>query len=207
MAARPSIRIDVKADTKAAIKFFRELDEDAIARATANTLNVVARTVRREATDEIAKIRKVKRSTFIRLALVRASKWLLRAEVIAEGLPIPLKEYGAKEVGAGVRVNVMGTRKIIPGAFIVEKFGGHVFERFGERVQRKTRAGKKVMAQKIRKLFGPSIPTAFLRATVQAKLRAVISRDYRRVMDEKLNQELVKLKAKHGTNTGAVRIK
>jgi len=194
------IVINVKADIASASKFFRELNKDAIDRASVNTLNVVARTARNEALDQISRVRNIKRS-LIRLAvgLVRARKWELRAEVTARGRPIPLRDYDAKQVAAGVRVKVMQERKIIPGAFIVDRLGGHVFERFGERVNRKTAGGRKILAQKIRKLFGPSIPTAFLRQTTQLALRAVIARDFRRVMNEKLEEQLRKLRAKYGS--------
>lgn len=199
--------VDITADVDGARKFYTELDKKAIASGSANALNVVARSVRRLSLNEVAKIRKLKKSRLrnaIRLT-ARASRWDLRAVIEAHGASIPLKDYSARQNAIGVTVNVTGKRKLIRHAFgpgytargRVKKgatrahrpqvLGGHVFVRVGRR------------RLPIKQLFGPGVASAFVRDVVRSAQERLVRTEYPRILAQKLGAQLRKLRAKYAT--------
>lgn len=115
----------------------------------------------------------------------RASTGRLRADAVAAGRPIPLIDYSARQTADGVSVDVLQGRKVIAHAFVAKMPSGHlgVFERFGPRVQR-TRKNKHQAArtQKIKQLFGPSIPDALANQAVQRALLELIDDTFARTL-------------------------
>jgi hypothetical protein len=103
----------------------------------------------------ISKRRSSEISSITALNLDRA--WF---EVRASGDPIPLRDYNARATRRGVTYQVSrgAGRKTYRAkgnlAFIVERFGGHVFVRTGPNPPGPRSAP-------IRKVFGPSLPQAF----------------------------------------------
>jgi hypothetical protein len=82
-------------------------------------------------------------------------------EIRASGDPIPLRDYGARATanrGVTYQVSRRGGRKSYRAkgnlAFVVARFGGHVFVRTGADPPGKAKAP-------ITKVFGPSLPQAF----------------------------------------------
>jgi len=199
-----TLRVNIQADVKHAAAFFKELDQVHVNRASSNALNVVIREVRNESLDEISKVRRVKKSLVRRAVRItqRASNSVLTAICAAVGRPISLKEYSAKQNELGVTVNVEGTPKLIKGAFgpgyrgtgrgqsrvpgQVERLGGHVFVRTTQ------------ARLPIKKLMGPSITTGFIKDVVRRAQRRLIAVRWPIVLREKMSDQLVKLRAKHG---------
>lgn len=109
------------------------------------------------------------------IGIERASAARLRANARASGRPISLIKYNARQVGAGVSVDVLNGRKTIAHAFIANSKAGtkQVFVREPGAQHRKViRNGKPVWsALPIRKLFGPSIPDALLNEAVSTALQ------------------------------------
>ena len=105
----------------------------------------------------------------------RATKSELRATIIATGKPIPLIEYGARQVAKGVSVNVLKGRKVIAGAFIATMPSGHkgVFVREDGAKHKKVGQGKQASWHPlpIRELFGPSVLDGMGSKAVQAALQ------------------------------------
>ncbi len=139
--------------------------------AAARTINKTLLQVRTVAVREIrTKLRKVRART-VRgtMRIRRAANRNPSGALQSLGTPISLKEYGAREVrgrgrrrknqrgrrrSKGVQVQVTpGSKSLLRRAFIGP--GGHVFERRGS------------ARLPLRKLFGPSIPTAMARSVVR----------------------------------------
>lgn len=198
--AVPQFRLTAEVDE--ARRFYRELKTKGVRRAEANALNKLARRVRKVTIDAVAKKRRVGKRKIgqnIRItqrADARRGALGLRAELRGFGRPISLKEYGARQLKAGVKVNVEGERKLIPGAFIVESLGGHVFVRSGERQLVRSRKGGKRKAQRIRKLWGPSISTGFIKAEVRAAQARTIEREWRGLINAAMRAQLERQRAR-----------
>jgi len=193
-----ALRVNISADIKKATAFFNELDKRSISYGSSNALNVVIRTVRNETINEVADVRRVKRS-LIRKAIEiskRAIYYELTTVLRAVGRVISLREYSARQSDRGVTVNVQGTPKLLTRAFgpgygrgrfsQAKRLGGHVFERLT------------AARLPIKQLWGPSITTGFIKDQVRRVQRAAIARDWQRTMNQKLEEQLVKLRAKYG---------
>lgn len=108
------------------------------------------------------------------VTITRASGATVRATMKVKTKGISLREYGARQVARGVSVRVLKDegRKVVDGAFFVEKFGGHVFMRKGK--ERKP----------IQKLFGPSVRTQAEQVMPDVQKRA------EEVMEQRLKHEI-----------------
>lgn len=179
------LRFNARADIEAATRHLRGVERKAIPRAAANALNVVVRRVRNTAIDEVHKVRRTKKGIVKRaFGLIRAKNWLLTAIVPSRGTVVPLRDYGARKTTKGVTANIEGKRKLWPGAFKIDKYGGHVFQRT---------TGKRLP---IKKRFGPSIPTALAKQAIRNAIQSVAARDFPAVFREKLNYQLAKLRSR-----------
>jgi hypothetical protein len=167
-------------------KYGLDVRQKLIPAAASRAINKTLTNVRTEANKQIREERALSASTVRNaLAIKRATKLLLIGELIASGRPIPLREYQARQTKAGVTVKVSpGGRKLVSHAgnkgFIVSKIGGHVFAREG-----KSRLP-------IKKLYGPSIPSTFIKAKVLAALDRVASSSWQKRIAEELRYELSK---------------
>lgn len=212
-----SLRINVRADIKKATAFYSELDKASIGRATANALNIMARDIRNESIEDVADVRRVKRSlvkSAIRITQ-RASNTVSRVIVEAFGGSIPLKEYSAKQDEIGVTVNVEGKSKRIPHAFgpgssskvtaRTRYTKGGVSHSIVERSRRlaKVKQGDvyvRLGAARfpIKKLWGPSIPSGFIKRKVREAQERLIQYEWVALVNQKMEDQLAKLRAKYG---------
>ena len=124
------------------------------------------------------------------LVIRKASSGELQAYLKAQGKPIPLINYGARQTASGVSVNVKGSRKMIKGAFIATMPTGHkgVYVRVGAGHKRVMKNGKVVWTGlPIKQLFGPGIPKAFGNETVQRALAEMIQAKFPEVFAHELS--------------------
>ena len=120
-----------------------------------------------------------------------ANQGNLRASVVASGRPIPLLQYGARQTGKGVTVNVLKGRRLIAGAFIATMPSGHqgVYVRDpGGRHVKVNRTGKASWHQlPIRELFGPSVPDGLANKAVQDSLQQLIADRFPKLLERESN--------------------
>lgn len=181
------MQIDIRIDADQLRRAMAQLEYKGVQKATTRALNKAALNVRTEAVKEVRQRRALPAGT-VRDAfrIKRASAVYQEAAVIASGRPIALREYGARTTRKGVTVKVMrsGGRKMVAHkgnkAFQLKRFGDHVYARQGA-----TRLP-------IKKLFGPSIPTALTSAAVMSSLERVGSAAVAKRLTEELNYELGK---------------
>lgn len=183
-AEYPMLRLTISTDLEAAKRYLRGLKADKVAPAAARAINKTLANVRTEATKEIRKERALKAGT-IRdaLAIERATKLKLSGSLTASGRPIPLRDYAARQGKRGVTVQVTprGRTLVVHSGnkgFIIDRIGGHVFARVG-----KTRLP-------LKKLYGPSIPTAFLKQSVITAIQRVAGENWPKRFAEELRYEL-----------------
>lgn len=111
-------------------------------------------------------------------SLWRASPGSLSAEIRAKGGYTSLKEFGPRQTKKGVSAAPWGRRQVFDHAFIVKRYGGHVYKREGAR------------RFPIRKLYGPAIPVEMVKgASRDAFFRAVESELPKR-LDHELSRVL-----------------
>lgn len=134
------------------------------------------------------------------ITIARATATTLTASVIAKGKRIPLVEYTARPVNPGVTVAVKEGRKLVRGVFFATMPTGHrgVYERDTRRGSKRVpykRNGKRNTKQlPIRELYGPSIPQAFVNATVQDALLTGVRERFPVILARELAYVLSKTK-------------
>ncbi|MFG1332034.1 phage tail protein [Xanthobacter autotrophicus] len=107
-------------------------------------------------------------------SLWRASPGSLSAEIRAKGGYTSLREFGARQTKKGVSAAPWGRRQVFDHAFIVKRYGAHVYKREGAR------------RFPILKLYGPAIPVEMVKgASRDAFFRAVESE-----LPKRLDREL-----------------
>jgi hypothetical protein len=103
---------------------------------------------------------------------------------------VPLIEFSARQVAAGVSVKVKSGRKVVRGAFIATTPNGHkgVFLREqGANHRQVTKHGKKVWtALPIKQLYGPSVAVAFANATVMNVIERLVRDRYPVLLDHEI---------------------
>ena len=134
----------------------------------------------------------------------QASTSRLRADAVANGRPISLINYNARQVSSGVSVDVLNGRKTVAHAFIATGRGGNrqVFVRdAGGQHKRIIKNGKaQWSALPIRKLYGPSIPDALASKAVEQTIRELITERFPIVLEHE-HAWLLKRLAKQSTLT------
>lgn len=111
--------ISVRSNAKSIIAEIDGLTHGEQRRAIARALNRAAEGVRTDASREIRGTYRVKKATVDKaFSTQRATAESLVAIVTVRGRPLSLAGFGARQTRKGVTVNVKGTRKLIPGAFI-----------------------------------------------------------------------------------------
>lgn len=151
--------------------------------ATVRALNKVAQNVRTASGRAIRQRRALNASVVNKaMAIRRATTTHLQSSLVVTGKPIPLRDYKPRQTRRGVTVSVTtGTRKLVPGAFIVQKLSGHVFRRAGDK------------RLPIEKLMGPSLPSTFLQENVRLAWMTVARDAMVKRSAEELRFELSKL--------------
>lgn len=180
------IRFSITADLTAVKKSISDLKRKKVPQAAARALNKTIRAVRVEANKQIRQERALPASVVrdsLRVSLANKDK--LVAAVVASGRPIPLRGYAARETRKGVTVKVSpGGRKLVKhagnAAFMVAKFGGHVYARTGS------------ARLPMKKLYGPSLPATFIKEKVQSAMDKVAGDTWPKRFAEELRFELNK---------------
>jgi hypothetical protein len=159
-------------------------------KALARAVNRVTKTVEGRVVRVIAKQSSIK-VTDVRRALKKdlvkpGGGQTLEGKVIARGRPIPLKDFGAKQMTWGVQAKVWGRVQRFPGTFIFAgtyRSGnpvghGHVFHRTSAK------------GLPVEKMFGPSVPeemvkdesVAVFQTTVATMLPARVAHEMGRLL-------------------------
>lgn len=127
------------------------------------------------------------------LRLERAGAGRLVARVVATGRPIALIRFDARQSSAGVSVQVLNGRKVIPGAFIQRMPSGHegVYVRDLRRGPAPRTRANRWEALPVRELFGPSVPNGLANAKVQAGLQRLLQQRFPQL----LQAQVIKPKA------------
>ena len=116
-----AVVISVKHTIDAAIRDLDDVARSKVPRATARALNKVAAQAKTQAAREIKDRYQIGTRTISKYITVsrRASQTMLVAEVRAEGRPLPILAFKARQTRKGVSVEVVrGHRKLIAHAFI-----------------------------------------------------------------------------------------
>lgn len=194
------IQTSVSVDIEGALAKLAYVREDVADKAVTRALNKTAAQTRTEASKQIRAAGYNLKASVIKQAISidRATAAQVRASVRAIGKPIPIINYDARPVQNGVTVAVKNGRKLLPGAWLLTLPGGHrgVFERDPRKTPRRVKYQKdgkwtsKVLP--IREVYGPSIPAAFLNATVQAALIAAIREKFPRILKGEINYARLK---------------
>jgi len=179
--------IDFKVDNRRVEKALSQLASNLQDKAIMRAVNKTAAAAKTATSREIRaqgyniKAAAISKSLHIR----RATRNNLEAVIEVAGKPIPLINYGARQVGKGVSVQVKNGRKIIPGAFIVTMPNGHrgVFVRVGRLHKKVMKNGRPIWSGlPIRQLWGPSIPTVVANEAVQHAMAITIRKKYARLL-------------------------
>lgn len=180
------MKLDVRLDIKEVQKYLTDVQKKKVPTAAARALNKTIGNVRTQSSKSIREERALSAKVVKEaLTVQRASKAKLVASLTASGRPIPLREYQARQGKKGVTVKVSpGGRKLVVHAgnkaFEVGKFGQHIYAREGK--------GR----LPIKKLYGPSIPSTFIKEKVIAALTRVAGENWKKRFAEELNFELSK---------------
>lgn len=199
-----SVKVGFKGG-KAAIKRLQVADEKA-KRAVLMATNDTGETLRAQILREMGDTVNIKRNTLReRVILTRAASWSGQVRIWAKRKGLVLSHFPHKQLyqkqkkgkrrRAGVRVNVSGRTRVLPGAFIVESAGsgstnGLIFIRTGKRSKAErigmSAGGMDLARSKIRALYGPS-PSQILNSRLpdyqaegQRILREEIARQLKR---------------------------
>jgi hypothetical protein len=170
------IKVDVRHTLNQAFLDMKALAEDLQDKATVRALNKTADQAKVQASRQIRDTGYNLKAGDIKAAMrvMRASPDNLVASVVTSGRPIPLIKYGARQVKAGVSVNVLKGRKVIQHAFIATMPNGHTGVYVREAGGKHVKVRSSWHQLPIRELFGPSIPEAIVNSAVQEALRAFI---------------------------------
>ncbi|WP_025041018.1 phage tail protein [Nitrosospira briensis] len=185
------IKVSVKADISKALAKLGNVPKEVMDKAVPRALNKIAAQVKTQTSRSIRdagyglKVYVIKKQLYIR----RARPGDRLAKVGARSAVVPLIDYGARAVKAGVSVNVKNGRKIIAGAFIATMPNGHkgVFVRTGAGHKLRVKNGMRVWSGlPIRQLYGPSVPAAFVNDIVQAALKRKIIDNFPRIFEHEV---------------------
>ncbi|MFL9610193.1 phage tail protein [Methylobacillus sp. Pita2] len=112
---------------------------------------------------------------------------------------VPLIEFGARQVAAGVSVKVKGSRKVVRGAFIAKTLSGHVgvFKRDNSAKHKRVLKGGRVVwsALPINQLYGPSAAVAFANATVMNVIERYVESRYPVLLEHEIKYARSRFKA------------
>lgn len=193
--------MDMQIDIRPAIRAIRKeahgLTASQVNTAIARALNHTAAKAKTRSARDIGNIYKIKKAEIKKnIVIGRAHRSRQSAAIIARGQPLPIMAFGARQVKSGVSANIMGTRKVIRGAFIATMKSGHkgVFARgqyagykFGFRTKRIRKTGNDLS---INELTTTSLPKAFSNNTVLTNLKTMVESE----LPPRLMHEILRMK-------------
>lgn len=186
-----AIKIDVRGGMDRVIADLERTKREVVEKAVPRALNKVADQVKTAASREMRdagyklKVSDIKKT----MRIDRASPGKLTARVVASGRPIPLIQYGARQTGKGVSVDVLHGRKVITGAFIATMPSGHkgVYIRVGAKHKKVMKGGRAVWSGlPIKELFGPSVPDGLANKAVQETLARLIAERFPDILRQQI---------------------
>lgn len=189
-----AIELDVSLDYKQVQRMFRDIPGNIVPRATASALNKSAGRA------ETVAVRKLSEATGLKqkdvrsyMAKVRATRTKLIATISATGRHLNLIRFGARKVKAGISAAPWKKRRIFKGAFIGNK-GRTVFVRDKKLGYMPSRKGQTKHSEKIKPVWGPSVPTEFVRKKVDESMRDIAAQVFPKLFRHEMNWRLRKYK-------------
>lgn len=179
-----TLQINITSDFKKAIKM---LDEKNAKRAMSRAINRTLPAARKSATPTLynkfeSSLTKAKLRQLMRIT--RANPRKLAGSISVSGGPIPLINFGAREIQSGVSFKSGSSRKVIEGAFIAKMPGSNkkqVWKRTGRAkvfAKQGRYKGKTFKREPIKRLFGPSLPMEFMTDDVQKAIAGEIRKTW-----------------------------
>ena len=165
------IKFNVKLDIQSARASLKGMEKE-VNKAAIRALTRVATTARKEADQEIRQRLTLSSGTVKQALKITKHRGVLIVDIDATGKPIALREYKARETRNGVTFQVAKgkPRKVYKrqgrAAFVIDKYGRHVFVRTGVDPPGKAKAP-------MQKVYGPSIPQYFMTKIVIGRLNRV----------------------------------
>lgn len=196
------LKIDIRTDLKKEAARLKRLSAKMNDQVVVRALNKTARQAKTQAGREIKDYYKIGTRVVNRHITVKtAGRGKLEAFVKAEGRPIPMLAFKARQTSEGVSVSIKGRRILIPGAFIGRMKSGHVgvfrrggykgnFEQTGESFGR-FKFGRKRL--KINELFSFNIPQGFSNKVVMDKVISRINQQFPKVLSQEIRFALSKI--------------
>lgn len=137
-------------------------------------MNASARQVQAQTSRVVSKQMGVQQKRVRRSITIKpyASPGSLTATIRGSGKRLPLFEFKAKQVPAGVKASAWGKAKVYDGAFLATMASGHqgVFKRNGPKRKMISGTYKGKMRQPIEELWGPGIASTMLEQAISAQL-------------------------------------
>lgn len=201
---RPTmLNLSVATDTRRLRVKFAEANDAICHKAVSRALNKLAKEVVSQSAKAIKatgyglKLRDIKSKIKVRNATPQHRAFTIRIFHKA----VPLIEFGARQVGSGVSVNVKNGRKIVKNAFIAKTPNGHVgvFRREEHAKHRKMPAGKggrKMRSQlPIKQLYGSSAAETFNSSDIMPVMERLMKDRYPVLLEHELKFIRSKFKA------------
>lgn len=190
---------NIKIDVQKLEAEFRDMN-NALKRATVNSLNKVGRKVNREIATDIKQNYNIKAKTLklgktVRLIRADARKQIpfFTISILKKARGLAL--YSPRRTKAGIEVEVKkGRRKTVKGSFFItsRKTRKQFVARKGKEgrvVERITKTGRRYKAARSEFLLGPSIAQLYRRRKSLRLIDTVIDRDYKKTLDENFNKQ------------------
>lgn len=198
---KPMLNLSVATDVRRLRVRLAEANDAICNKAVSRALNKLATEIIAQSAREIRaagygfKIKDIKSKFKARKATPQRRQIVLRCFHKA----VPLIEFGARQVAAGVSVKVKGSRKVVRGAFIAKMPSGHVgvFKRDNSALHKRVLKGGRSIwsALPINQLYGPSPAVAFANATVINVIERFVKDRYPVLLEHELKFIRSKFKA------------
>jgi hypothetical protein len=190
------IRFDVRHDLGKAAEQMAGLAAGLREKATTRAINKVAAQGKTAAAREIKQEYQISTRVISRsISLRRAGRGVLQAVIAAQGGPLPMIAFQARQSKLGVTIKVKGRSITVPHAFIKSMKSGHqgVFARGGYKGSMR-RTGESFGRFKfgrgrlpIGELFTMSVPNGFSNKVVQDKVMARVREQFPKVLAQEIN--------------------
>ncbi|NQE47990.1 phage tail protein [Herbaspirillum rubrisubalbicans] len=194
-------RFDVRTDISKAAAQMTKLASGVRDKATTRAINKVAAQGKTAAAREIKDQYQISSRVISKsISIRRAARGSLQAVVTAEGRPLPMIAFNARQSKTGVTVRIKGRTITVPHAFIRTMRSGHrgVFARGGYKgsFQQTGQAFGRFKFGRgrlpIGELFTVSVPKGFSNKTVQDKVMARVQEQFPKVLAQEINYLLLK---------------
>lgn len=104
----------------------------------------------------------------------------LQGEIKGTGNHVPLKAFGARKTAKGVSAAPWNTRRVFPGTFFVQRYGGDVFRRTTDK------------RFPVKKLFGPAIPKEMVKDQAKVAFNKTVATE----LPKRVEHEMARLLGK-----------